>query len=52
VHFNVSVVVPFFAIGVLFAWIYRKSGSIWTPIAAHAIFNGLSFAVTVAGVGS
>ncbi|MQC47692.1 MAG: CPBP family intramembrane metalloprotease [Chloroflexi bacterium] len=52
VHFNVSVVVPFFTIGVLFAWIYRKSGSIWTPIAAHAIFNGLSFAVTVAGVGS
>lgn len=51
-HFNVSVVVPFFVIGVLFAWTYRRSGSIWTPIAAHAIFNAVSFAVTVAGAAS
>ncbi|GMU41071.1 MAG: hypothetical protein AMXMBFR23_19370 [Chloroflexota bacterium] len=51
-HFNVSVVIPFLAIGVLFAWTYRRSGSIWTPIAAHAIFNAVSFAVTVAGAAS
>ena len=51
-HFNVSVVLPFWVIGVLFAWIYRKSGAIWTPIAAHAIFNAVSFAVTIAGATS
>lgn len=51
-HFNVSVVIPFFLIGVLFAWTYRRSGSIWTRIAAHAIFNAVSFAVTVAGAAS
>ncbi len=50
VHFEVSVVLPFWAIGVWFAWAYHRSGSLWTTIAAHAIFNGISFAVTVSGV--
>lgn len=52
VHFNVSVVVPFTLIGMVFAWVYRASGSLWTTIAAHAIFNGVSFVATVYGVGS
>ena len=51
VHFNVSVVVPFALIGIVFAWVYRASGSLWTTIVAHAIFNGVSFAATVYGVG-
>ncbi len=50
VHFEVSVVLPFWAIGAWFAWAYHRSGSLWTTIAAHAIFNGISFAVTVAGM--
>lgn len=50
VHFNVSVVVPFTLIGIVFAWVYRASGSLWTTIAAHAIFNGVSFVATVYGV--
>ena len=49
VHFNVSVVVPFAAIGMIFAWSYRTSGSLWTTIAAHAIFNTISFVLTLAG---
>lgn len=52
VHFEVSVVLPFWGIGAWFAWAYHRSGSLWTTIAAHAIFNGLSFLVTVAGVSS
>lgn len=52
VHFEVSVVLPFWGIGMWFAWAYYKSGSLWTTIAAHAIFNGVSFAVTVSGVAS
>ena len=49
-HFNLSVVVPFAGIGMIFAWAYRSSGSIWTTIAAHAIFNGVSFALAASGV--
>lgn len=51
-HLNLGVVLPFFAIGLIFAWAYHASGSLWTPIAAHAIFNGISFIATIAGVGS
>lgn len=51
VHANLSVVLPFALIGMIFARVYRSSGSLWTPIAAHAIFNGVSFALTVSGVG-
>ena len=50
VHFNPSVVVPFAGIGMVFAWAYRGSGSLWTTIAAHAIFNGVSFAAAVGGL--
>ena len=50
VHFEISVVIPFWGIGMLFAWSYHRSGTLWTPILAHAIFNGVSFAVTIAGV--
>ncbi|MEX2373566.1 MAG: type II CAAX endopeptidase family protein [Dehalococcoidia bacterium] len=50
VHFEVSVVLPFWGVGAWFAWAYHRSGSLWTTVSAHAIFNGISFAVTVAGV--
>ncbi len=50
VHFEISVALPFWGIGAWFAWSYHRSGSLWTTILAHAIFNGVSFAVTVAGV--
>ena len=51
-HLNAGVVLPFFAIGLIFAWAYHASGSLWTPIAAHTIFNTISFVATLAGVGS
>jgi len=34
----------------LFAWAYRRTGSLWTPIAAHAIFNGMSFILSASGI--
>lgn len=51
-HLNLGVVVPFLAIGLIFAWAYHATGSIWTPIAAHTIFNSISFIATLAGVAS
>ena len=46
-HVNLSVLVPFSFVGALFAWAYEESGSLWVTIAAHAGFNGVSFAVTL-----
>lgn len=50
VHFEISVVIPFWGIGMLFAYAYYRTGSLWTPVIAHAIFNGVSFIATISGV--
>lgn len=51
-HATLSVVVPFALIGMIFAWAYRASGSLWTIVAAHAIFNSAGFAAALYGVPS
>jgi membrane protease YdiL (CAAX protease family) len=48
-HQNISVVVPFSLIGILFGWANEESGSIWTSVAAHGAVNALSFAITTSG---
>jgi hypothetical protein len=49
-HLNVSVLIPFILIGIVFAWAFRQADSLWAPIGAHAIVNGMSFILTIAGV--
>jgi hypothetical protein len=49
-HLNLSVLVPFTVIGMLFAWAFKASGSLWVTIIAHFIINTVSFIVTVIGV--
>lgn len=41
-HFQITVFVPIFVLGVGLAWVYERTGSLWTSIAMHAVFNGLS----------
>lgn len=50
VHVNLGVALPFAVIGMVFAAVYRASGSLWTSIAAHAIVNGMGFVAYVYGV--
>jgi membrane protease YdiL (CAAX protease family) len=47
-HFNLGSIVPFTVIGMLLAWAYVFSGSLWTAIGAHFIFNSVSFGIAVA----
>ena len=47
-HFNLGSIVPFTVIGMLLAWAYVFSGSLWTAIAAHFVFNSVSFGIAVA----
>jgi hypothetical protein len=52
-HFNVGSIVPFTVIGMLLAWAYVFSGSLWTAIGAHFAFNAIGFvAGVVSGGGS
>jgi membrane protease YdiL (CAAX protease family) len=49
-HLQLSIVAPLFALGFALAWVYKRTGSLWTSIALHAVFNGLSvFAWAVGG---
>ena len=39
--------VPIFVLGLAFAWLFWRTGSLWAPIAAHATINATSFAIMV-----
>ncbi len=47
-HFLPILYIPFALIGVIFALGYVYSGSIWVPMAAHFLFNSISFVASVA----
>jgi len=38
---------PVFVLGLAFAWLFWRTGSLWAAIAAHATINGTSFAVVL-----
>lgn len=48
-HLSLGVVIPIFITGVLLAWLYWRTGSLWAPIAAHAGQNALAVGVGVLG---
>ena len=46
-HLTPGLILPAFASGVVFAWVYWRSGSIWPVITAHLVQNSLAFAGSV-----
>ena len=44
-HLSLNAMVPIFFTGLLLAWLYLKSRSIWPPVMAHAAQNLLAFAL-------
>ena len=47
-HLSLGGLIPLALVGMLFAWSYSRTGSLWTNIYAHLIFNLVSFvALTV-----
>lgn len=49
---TVGLVVPFGIVGILFAWVYYRTGSLWPSIATHFLFNLVSFVILASVVGS
>lgn len=50
-HLNLAALPSIFFLGIMFAWLYEKHGSLWTPAAAHAVFNTINCLIlSVAGV--
>lgn len=42
-HLLPSVILPVFVMGMLFCWLYERTGSLWPGIALHATVNSLAF---------
>jgi uncharacterized protein len=41
-HAQLDVFVPLFTLGLMLAWVYQRTGSLWTNISMHALFNAIS----------
>ncbi len=44
-HGSIGVAIPAFVAGLLFAWVYYQTGSLWTSVLAHAVQNALALSV-------
>lgn len=44
-HASLAALLPLALFGLLLAWLYERTGSLWTPIAAHACFNAATVVV-------
>lgn len=44
-----GVLIPIFVTGLLLAWLYRKTGSLWSCVAAHAGQNATALMATIYG---
>jgi membrane protease YdiL (CAAX protease family) len=51
-HVSLGGLIPLALVGMLFAWSYSRTGSLWTPIYAHFFFNLVSFVALTAIVQS
>ena len=49
-HLDVGVFIPIFVTGLLLAWLYHRTGSLWPGVLAHGGQNALALAVGVYGV--
>jgi membrane protease YdiL (CAAX protease family) len=46
-HGSLGVAGPALLAGLVFAWLYRRTGSVWPAILAHTLQNALAFGLTV-----
>lgn len=49
-HLDPGSFLPFWGIGVLLAWLFWQTGTLWPSILTHLCFNAISFALLAAGV--
>jgi membrane protease YdiL (CAAX protease family) len=47
VHFDLRVMIPFFVIGLLLAWLYHRTGSLWSCLVAHAAWNAMVLSLSL-----
>lgn len=50
IHVNAATLIPLWFLGIAFAWLYWKTGSILAPMTAHFLFNLLNLVLVLSGV--
>ena len=45
IHANLPIILPLIVLALALTWLYEKTGNLLAPIAAHATFNALQFAL-------
>ena len=45
IHFSLTAFVPLFLLALVLSYLYVRTGSLWIPIAFHALFNGVSLTI-------
>lgn len=47
IHGDLPALLPLFVLGLIFAWIYRKSGSLWACVLLHSMWNATTFSLLI-----
>jgi membrane protease YdiL (CAAX protease family) len=42
-HGDLGLILPFAGVGLVLAYLYERSGTLWAPIGVHFVFNSISF---------
>ena len=50
IHVNAATLLPLWFLGVAFAWLYWRTGSILAPMLAHFLFNATNLALILTGM--
>ena len=48
-HVEPRLIVPIFVTGMLLAWVYHRTGSMWSPFLVHALQNAVAFSISTWG---
>ena len=46
-HILISSMIPIFLLGIILAWLYLRTRSLWPPIIAHSLWNTLVVIITL-----
>jgi membrane protease YdiL (CAAX protease family) len=47
VHGETAILLPVFTLGLILAWLYERSGSLWPSVVCHALWNSTTIAFTL-----
>ncbi len=50
IHVNAATMMPLWFLGIAFAWLYQRTGTILAPIAAHFLFNLVNLVLVMSGL--